>query len=62
MGKDEEDQKKKLDVMKEDRCERSELFSEPDRRNYVIMIDELILTLCFSFRRINQMALKNHLH
>ncbi len=62
MGKDEKDQTKMSDVMKEDRRERSERFSEQDKRNYVIRIDELILTLCFSFRRINQMALKNHLH
>ncbi len=48
MSKDEEDQTKMSDVMKEDRRERSERFSEQDRRNYVIMIDELILTLCFS--------------
>jgi hypothetical protein len=48
--------------MKKDRREQSKWFSEQDRRNYVIMIAELILILCFSFRRINQMALKNHLH
>jgi hypothetical protein len=49
-------------MMKMDRREQSEWFSEQDRRNYVIMIAELILILSFFFRRINHMALKNHLH
>ncbi len=39
-----------LGVMKEDRREQSEWFSDQDRRNYVIMIAELILTLCFFFQ------------
>jgi hypothetical protein len=47
-----------LDVMKKDRHEQSERFSEQDRRNYVIMIADMILILCFFFRRINHMALK----
>jgi hypothetical protein len=49
-------------MTKEDQHEQSEQFSEQDRRNYVIMIAELILICVFSFRRINHMALKNHLH
>jgi hypothetical protein len=44
--------------MKKDQHEQSERFSEQDRGNYVIMISELILILCFSFRIINHMALK----
>ncbi len=31
-------------------AEQSERFSEQDRRNYVIMIVELILILCFFFQ------------
>jgi hypothetical protein len=44
--------------MKEDQHEQSERFSEQDRRNYVTTTAELMLTLCFSFRRINHMAFK----
>jgi hypothetical protein len=40
----------KLDMMKEDQHEQSERFSEQDRRNYVIIIAELILTLCSFFQ------------
>jgi hypothetical protein len=39
-----------LDVMKEDRRKQSERFSEQESRNYVIMITELILTLCSFFQ------------
>ncbi len=63
MGKDEEDRPDKLDMMKKDRREQNERFSKQDRRNYVIMFAELILSLCFFFfRRINHMTLKNYLH
>jgi hypothetical protein len=33
----------KSDVMKKDLREQSELFSEQDRRNYVVIITEMIL-------------------
>jgi hypothetical protein len=36
--------------MKEDQRKQNEQFSEQDRRNYVIMIAELILTLCPFFQ------------
>ncbi len=44
-------------MMKKDRREQSEMFSEQDRR-YVVIITELILILFFFFKRINHMALK----
>jgi hypothetical protein len=37
-------------VIKEDWRKQSERFSQQDRRNYVIMIVELILTLCSFFQ------------
>ncbi len=37
------------DTEQEDQCEQSERFSEQDKRNYVIMIAELILILYFFF-------------
>jgi hypothetical protein len=36
--------------MKEDRRAQSERFSEQDRRNYVIMIAKLVITLCSFFQ------------
>jgi hypothetical protein len=44
IGKDKEDQSSHTGV-EEDRQEQSERCSEQDKRNYVIMIAELILTL-----------------
>ncbi len=49
-------------MMKEDRHEQSERFSEQNRRNYVIMIAELILTLCSFFQENKSYGIKNQLH
>jgi hypothetical protein len=44
--------------MKEERHEQSERFSEQDRINDVIMIVELILTLCSFFQENKSYGLK----
>jgi BioD-like phosphotransacetylase family protein len=52
----------KSDVMEEDWRKQSERFSEQDRRNYVIMIAGLILTLCSFFHENKSYDIKKHLH
>ncbi len=45
-------------MIKEDRREQSERFFEQDRRHYVDMIVELILTLCSFFQENKSYGLK----
>ncbi len=49
-----------LDVMKEDRGEQSERFSEQDIRNYIFVIAKLILTLCSFFQENKSYGVKKN--